>query len=73
MMGETRQQEPRDFATEMADLEAETIKQIIDICDRAGLCQRTVGAAAMFAAHIVTCICDLERNDTDEQEELPWT
>ena len=76
MMGETRQQEPRDFPTEMADLEEKTINQILDICERnlLGASGDIVSVTALFAAHIVTCVCNTMENRGEEPtEDLPWT
>lgn len=64
---ETRQQERPAFEDAMADLENETIKRIYQIC-----CEYNKGnmlpTAALFAAHVVTCISKLQ-----EEEALPLT
>lgn len=66
MMGETRQQEPRDFGEEMCELENETIASIYELCLKHG--RNPILTAAVFVSHVISAIT-LTENEKEAEEE----
>ena len=66
MMGETRQQPPRDFATEMCELENETIASIYELCLKHR--KNPILTAAVFVSHVISTIT-LIKNEKEAEGE----
>lgn len=66
MMGETRQQEPRDFGEEMCELENETIASIYELCLKHG--RNPILTAAVFVSHVISTITLTENEKEAEGE-----